>query len=80
LKRGGNKIYAFVCANIWGYMKAEGKNIDDLAAWTGRVAPSTMYQRLREPENFRLSELIAIADKMGMTVSELIGDRRNNNV
>jgi len=76
MKRGSNKIYTFVCATIWGYIKRNRVDVEDLAACTGRIAKSTLYQRLRQPEDFRLSELIAVADKMGISVSELIGETK----
>lgn len=74
MKPGSNIIYNTVCANIWGYMRRNKVEGGEMAACTGRIAKSTFYERLRQPEDFRLSELIAISKKMGISVHELLGE------
>lgn len=74
MRKGSNPAYETLSANIWGYMRTHKVGGQEMAACTGRIAATTFYERLRQPGDFRLSELVSIAKKMGTTVSELIGE------
>lgn len=73
MKKIKNEVYQNINRNVWGYIKNNRVSMGEMAASTGRIAETTLYQRLREPEDFRLSELIALANKMGISLGELLG-------
>lgn len=70
--RKRNPVYIKLAGYIWGYIKTEEVTAEDLAEAAG-IAMSTFYKRLSNPEEFRYSELVGIAERMGVTVGELIG-------
>ena len=72
-KKITNEVYQTINKNVWGYIKNNRVSMAELAASTGRIAESTLYERLRDPSGFRLGELIALANKMGISLGELLG-------
>lgn len=60
-------------ANIDYQKRLYDVTVDDLAI-AARMSRKTIYNRIRQPENFSLKELRGIARKLHTTVSGLIGE------
>ena len=66
-------MYSSIREHIYGKSRGYHISIDELAACTGRIVRGTLHTRLREPGEFRLCELVAIANKLNMSMAELLG-------
>lgn len=73
MKKQTNTAYENIVKNVWGYVKNNRVSMAEMAASTGRISESSLYHRLRSPGDFRLSELVALANKMDITMGELLG-------
>lgn len=74
MRTNRDAMYVHITTALWGYMKVNKCGVEKMAHMAD-MGVQTLYTRLARPETFRLKELISIADWMGVTVNELIGNR-----
>lgn len=70
--RKRDPVYLKLAGYIIGYMKTEYVSVETMAE-AANISTSTFYLRLHKPEEFRISELIGVSKKMGVSIVELIG-------
>lgn len=66
-------MYAHIRGQIYGESRAHRIKMEEISACTGRIEKQTLYERLRKPQDFRLGELVAISNKLNMSLAELLG-------
>lgn len=58
-------------ANIVGRKEYLGLSHDELA-YAARVSPATLYNHLNKPGDIRITELIKISQKLGLSLQQML--------